>query len=91
MAIIGSSPSEMIEKATEVLKESNVLEFRLDYLAKPAAALPALKQFLADNGAATAIATCRLKDHGGAVRWVEDGGAGDFVEGSSGGIPPCRC
>src|SRR6202789_628521 len=65
VAIIGTSPNEMIEKATEVLKESTFLEFRLDYLAKPAAALPALKHFLADNGAATAIATCRLKDNGG--------------------------
>jgi 3-dehydroquinate dehydratase / shikimate dehydrogenase len=65
VAIIGTSPNEMIEKATEVLKESTFLEFRLDYLAKPAAALPALKHFLAENGAATAIATCRLKDHGG--------------------------
>jgi 3-dehydroquinate dehydratase/shikimate dehydrogenase len=65
VAIIGTSPNEMIEKATEVLKESTFLEFRLDYLAKPAAALPALKSFLAENGAATAIATCRLKDHGG--------------------------
>lgn len=65
VAVIGTSPNEMIEKATEVLKESTFLEFRLDYLAKPAAALPALKQFLAANGAATAIATCRLKDHGG--------------------------
>ena len=65
VAIIGSSPNEMIEKATEVLKESTFLEFRLDYLAKPAAALPVLKQFLTENGAATAIATVRLKDHGG--------------------------
>ncbi len=65
VAIVGTSPQEMIEKATEVLKESTFLEFRLDYLAKPAAALPALKHFLADNGAATAIATCRCKDYGG--------------------------
>jgi 3-dehydroquinate dehydratase/shikimate dehydrogenase len=65
VAIIGTSPNEMIERATEVLKESTFLEFRLDYLAKPAAALPALKEFLTENGAATAIATCRLKEHGG--------------------------
>jgi 3-dehydroquinate dehydratase/shikimate dehydrogenase len=65
VAIIGTSPHEMIEKATEVLKESSFLEFRLDYLAKPAAALPALKEFLAENGAATTIATLRLKEHGG--------------------------
>ncbi len=65
VAIIGSSPSEMIEKATEVLKDSNFLEFRLDYLAKPAAALPALKHFLASKTAATAVATCRRKESGG--------------------------
>ena len=65
VAIVGTSPQEMIDKATEVLKESTFLEFRLDYLAKPAAALPALKHFLADNGAATAVATCRCKDYGG--------------------------
>ena len=65
VAIVGTSPQEMIEKATEVLKESTFLEFRLDYLAKPAGALPALKHFLADNGAATAIATCRCKEYGG--------------------------
>ncbi len=65
VAIIGTSPSEMIEKATEVLKESNFLEFRLDYLAKPAAAIPPLKHFLANQGAATAVATCRRKESGG--------------------------
>jgi 3-dehydroquinate dehydratase/shikimate dehydrogenase len=65
VAITGSSPQEMIDKATEVLKETTFLEFRLDYLAKPANALPPLKQFLAENGAATAIATCRLKENGG--------------------------
>jgi 3-dehydroquinate dehydratase / shikimate dehydrogenase len=65
VAITGSSPQEMIDKATEVLKETTFLEFRLDYLAKPANALPPLKRFLAENGAATAIATCRLKENGG--------------------------
>ena len=39
VAVIGTSANEMIEKATEVLKESTFLEFRLDYLAKPLAAL----------------------------------------------------
>ena len=55
----------MLEKAATVLKESTFLEFRLDYLPKPAAALPRIKQFLADNGAATAVATCRCKENGG--------------------------
>jgi 3-dehydroquinate dehydratase/shikimate dehydrogenase len=65
VAITGTTPAEMVEKATDVLKETTFLEFRLDHLAKPAAALPAIKEFLAANGAATAIATCRLKEYGG--------------------------
>lgn len=55
----------MVEKATAALKDTTFIEFRLDYLPKPAAALPALKDFLAENGAATAVATCRCKDNGG--------------------------
>jgi len=65
VALTGSNAEELIEKATAVLKETTFLEFRLDYLAKPAAALPQLKEFLAANGAATVIATCRCKDNGG--------------------------
>jgi len=65
VAITGSTPEEMIERATEVLKETNFIEFRLDYLPKPLAALPRLKQFLLDNTATTAIATCRCEENGG--------------------------
>src|SRR5580700_7857458 len=65
VAITGSTAEEMLEKAETVLKESTFLEFRLDYLPKPMAALPRLKQFLADNGAATAVATCRCEENGG--------------------------
>src|ERR1700733_12348225 len=59
VAIIGSTPAEMLEKASAVVKETPFLEFRLDYLDKPLLALPKFKQFFADNTAATAIATCR--------------------------------
>ena len=65
VAITGATHEEMIEKATEVLKETNFIEFRLDYLPKPLAALPRLKQFLLDNTATTAIATCRCEENGG--------------------------
>lgn len=65
VAIIGSSAAEMLEKASAVVKETPFLEFRLDYLEKPLLALPKLKQFLADNTAATAIATCRRSANGG--------------------------
>src|SRR6266705_2525215 len=65
VAITGSTADEMLEKAETALKESTFLEFRLDYLGKPAAALPRFKDFLAANGAATAIATCRCEENGG--------------------------
>jgi len=65
VAIIGGTASEMIEKATAVQKENPFLEFRLDYLDKPLAAMPKLKQFFAENTAVTAIATCRRKEGGG--------------------------
>src|ERR1700730_4379072 len=65
VAIIGSTANEMVDRATEAMRDSLFLEFRLDYLEKPLAALPKLKQFLADNGVVTAIATCRRAANGG--------------------------
>ena len=65
VAITGATPEEMIDRATEVLKETNFIEFRLDYLPKPLAALPRLKTFLAENTATTAVATCRCEANGG--------------------------
>jgi 3-dehydroquinate dehydratase / shikimate dehydrogenase len=65
VAIIGTTPAEMLEKATAVVKETPFLEFRLDYLEKPLLALPKLKHFLSENTAVTAIATCRRAANGG--------------------------
>jgi 3-dehydroquinate dehydratase/shikimate dehydrogenase len=65
VAITGTTPDDMVERAAAVIKESNFLEFRLDYLAKPAAAIPKFKDFLAENTAATFVATCRCKANGG--------------------------
>jgi 3-dehydroquinate dehydratase / shikimate dehydrogenase len=65
VAIIGNTPAEMLEKASAVIKETPFLEFRLDYLEKPLLAMPKLKQFIADNGAVTCIATCRRAANGG--------------------------
>ncbi|MEO6801760.1 MAG: shikimate dehydrogenase [Granulicella sp.] len=65
VAIIGATPAEMIEKASAVVKETPFLEFRLDYLDKPALAMPKFKQFFADNTAAIGIATCRRTANGG--------------------------
>ena len=65
VAIIGNTASELIEKANAVVKETPFLEFRLDYLEKPAAALPKIKEFLEVNNASTVIATCRRIPNGG--------------------------
>jgi 3-dehydroquinate dehydratase / shikimate dehydrogenase len=65
VAITGSTPTEMVDRATATVRENPFLEFRLDYLAKPLAALPKLKQFFVDHGETTAIATCRRLSSGG--------------------------
>lgn len=65
VAIQAEKPAEMFDRAEEALKDSHFFEFRLDALAKPAAALPYLKQFLGEHREVTAIATCRRKENGG--------------------------
>ena len=65
VAIYGSTPAELVEKAEEAARENNFLEFRLDYLLKPLLALPKLKQFLYERGDVTAVATCRRAATGG--------------------------
>ena len=65
VAIIGSTAGEMVDRATEAMRDSPFLEFRLDYLEKPLLALPKLKEFLSENTVVTAIATCRRAPNGG--------------------------
>jgi 3-dehydroquinate dehydratase/shikimate dehydrogenase len=65
VAITGTTPAEMLEKAIAVVKETPFIEFRLDYLEKPLAALPKFKHFFTENTAATGIATCRRSANGG--------------------------
>jgi 3-dehydroquinate dehydratase/shikimate dehydrogenase len=55
----------MLERAEDAVRENTLLEFRLDYLAKPLAALPKLKEFLDLHREVTAIATCRREANGG--------------------------
>jgi 3-dehydroquinate dehydratase/shikimate dehydrogenase len=65
VAIQAATPAELIERAQAALADSKFLEFRLDSLTKPLAALPKVKDFLAGHRDATAIATCRRKQFGG--------------------------
>ena len=65
IAIQAGSAAEMIQRAEQALADARFLEFRLDSLAKPAEALPKLKQFFADHHDVAVIATCRRKQFGG--------------------------
>ena len=65
VAITGDTAAEMIEKADGVVRENPFVEFRLDYLEKPLAALPAIREFLYERGEVTAVATCRRVTGGG--------------------------
>jgi 3-dehydroquinate dehydratase/shikimate dehydrogenase len=65
VAIIGTTPAELLEKAEAIYRDNTFIEFRLDYLAKPLTALPKLKEFLAAHSEVTAIATCRREANGG--------------------------
>ena len=65
IAIQAATPAEMFSRAAQALKDARFLEFRLDSLPSPAAALPRLKKFLAEQNSATAIATSRRKANTG--------------------------
>ena len=65
VAIQAGTPAEMFERAERALKDARFLEFRLDSLARPSAALARLKSFLADHEGVTAIATCRRRANSG--------------------------
>src|SRR6201995_5493789 len=65
VAIIGTTPAEMVDRAETALRENTFLEFRLDYLEKPLAALPKLKTFLSERSEVTALAPCRRVMAGG--------------------------
>jgi 3-dehydroquinate dehydratase / shikimate dehydrogenase len=61
----GATPAELFGRAEDAIKDARFLEFRLDALAKPAAALPQLKEFLNRHRDVMGLATCRRKEHGG--------------------------
>jgi 3-dehydroquinate dehydratase/shikimate dehydrogenase len=68
VAVTGSDASEMIAKAESLVRDNTFLEFRLDYLPKPALALPKVKEFTDYHPHVVAIATCRRAASGGKFR-----------------------
>src|SRR5271155_5675390 len=68
VAVIGSDPAEMLEKAEALVRDNTFLEFRLDYLPRPALALPKIKQFAEYHSHVVALGTCRRVAAGGKFR-----------------------
>ena len=65
VALRGANVHELLERAEAARSESQFLEFRLDWLDKPAAAVVPIGKFLAAHREIVAIATCRRKAFGG--------------------------
>ena len=68
VAVIGSDPNELAERAEVLVRDNSFLEFRLDYFSKPGLALPRIKRFLESHHGTIAIATCRRVASGGKFR-----------------------
>jgi len=66
--VIGSDPQNLLDRAESLVRDNPFLEFRLDYLAQPAAALPKVKHFLELHPEAMVIATCRRAVNNGKFR-----------------------
>ena len=68
VAATGSDPTEMVEKAEASVRDNTFLEFRLDYLSRPALALPKIKRFTEYHPHVVAVGTCRRVASGGKFR-----------------------
>jgi 3-dehydroquinate dehydratase / shikimate dehydrogenase len=65
VAITGTDANDMIEKAEALSRDNSFIEFRLDYISQPAAAIGKVKKFFEMHQHVTAIATCRRAENGG--------------------------
>jgi 3-dehydroquinate dehydratase/shikimate dehydrogenase len=68
VAIAAGNPVEMVQKADLVVRDNPFIEFRLDYLSKPALGLAKLKTFIEFHPEALIVATCRRAANGGKFR-----------------------
>jgi 3-dehydroquinate dehydratase / shikimate dehydrogenase len=68
VAVIGSDPNDLAEKAESLARDNSFLELRLDYLSKPGLAIARIKRFLESHPGTTVIATCRRASSGGKFR-----------------------
>lgn len=65
LALSGDTVEEMLDAAESMARDNSFLEFRLDHLKQPLAALPKIHRFLETHQYVTAIGTCRRADNGG--------------------------
>ncbi len=65
LAISAETSEEMLEIAESMARDNPFMEFRLDYVKQPAAALTKVRRFLETHQYVTAIGTCRRADNGG--------------------------
>jgi 3-dehydroquinate dehydratase/shikimate dehydrogenase len=65
VAVTGADPSQMVEKAEALVRDNEFLEFRLDYLPRPALALAKIRQFTEYHPHVVTVATCRRAASGG--------------------------
>lgn len=68
VSIAARQAAEMIATAEHAVRSNSFIEFRLDYLAQPAAAMPRLREFLSGRPELVALATCRKTQSGGHFR-----------------------
>ena len=66
--IVAPNAVEMVQKAEAVVRDNPFIEFRLDYLAKPALGLQKIKAFVEYHPEALILATCRRAVNGGKFR-----------------------
>lgn len=65
LALSGETVEDMIELAESLAQDNPFVEFRLDYLKQPLAALTKIRSFLETHHYVTAIGTCRRAENGG--------------------------
>ncbi|HKB99346.1 MAG TPA: shikimate dehydrogenase [Terriglobales bacterium] len=65
LALSGDTVDDMLASAESMARDNPFIEFRLDYLKQPLAALPKIHRFLETHQYVTAIGTCRRADNDG--------------------------
>src|SRR5271166_2312083 len=68
VAVAASDAADLVAKAETLIRDNSFLEFRLDYLSKPALGFPKVKHFIESRPGTVVVATCRRAVSGGRFR-----------------------